>query len=184
MAAAYGNIPCDNSTLASAACQGTKVIPTTLSHSSLIPTSNMENVFIGTLFSPCIATLCPLIHPPPFLPLSLPPSLPPSFPLSLLLQILILVAQFKQSEDGLSVYMFWGIRLSVISVAINPLLYGLLARQYRMAYAYVLRRIFSCCCFCCVEPPLKDIFGKCTQFLCLCWCVMCVYIAEDYQHGT
>ena len=70
--------------------------------------------------------------------------------------MLILIAQAQESEEGLAVPLFWGIRFSVISVALNPLLYGLLARQYRMAYAYVLRKI----CFCCVKSPHKNIFGK------------------------
>ena len=81
---------------------------------------------------------------------------------SSLLQILMVIAQIKNSQEGLSLALFWGIRLSVISLALNPLLYGLLARQYRMAYLYVLRRLFSLCCPGCVNPPLKDIFGECS----------------------
>lgn len=79
---------------------------------------------------------------------------------SLPLKILIGVAQVQRSEEGLSLAMFWGIRLSVISLGLNPLLYGLLARQYRLAYLYVLRRVFSWCCSCCVQPPPKNIFSK------------------------
>jgi hypothetical protein len=72
-------------------------------------------------------------------------------------QILIVIAQAKGTQ-GQSLVLFWGIRLSVISLALNPLLYGLLAGQYRMAYLYVLRRIFSSCCCRFVDPPVKNIF--------------------------
>lgn len=71
-----------------------------------------------------------------------------------------MVAQIKGSENGLELPIFWGIRFTVISLAINPFLYGLLARQYRLAYVYVLRKIFSVSCFCCVKSPLKNIFGN------------------------
>ena len=117
------------------------------------------NIFICgnrcTLISMSPIFFYPLPH---YTYLPLPPPPPPS-PCS---QILIVIAQVQHSEHGLSLALFWGIRLSVVSVAINPLLYGLLARQYLVAYFYVLRRMFSFCCPCCVEPPPKDIFGECT----------------------
>lgn len=74
-------------------------------------------------------------------------------------QILMAIAQ-AEGTQGQSLVLFWGIRLSVISLALNPLLYGLLARQYRMAYLYVLKRIFSSCCPTCVETPASNIFGE------------------------
>lgn len=70
---------------------------------------------------------------------------------------LVVVALIRGSEEGLGTALFWGIRLTVVSTAINPLLYGILARQYRLAYFYVGRLSLSKCCSC-VDPPLKDIF--------------------------
>lgn len=167
MAAAYGNM------LGAAVSRNTGSSHLTLPQ---LPNSHIQH---GTCVISCVVLtvysvhccICLLI----LISLSSFP-LPPFFPQSLhslLPQVLILVAQFTRSEDNLSLYMFWGIRLSVISVAINPFLYGLLARQYRMAYVYVLRRIFSCCCFCCVDPPLKDVFGNQLDFcthVCTCMC--------------
>ena len=77
-------------------------------------------------------------------------------------QILILITQANRDrKSSLETALFWGIRLTVISTAINPFIYGLLARQYRMAYIYVFRLWFSKCCGFCVDPPLKDVFGEC-----------------------
>lgn len=63
--------------------------------------------------------------------------------------------------EGLETALFWGIRMTVVSTAINPFLYGLLARQCRMAYVYVFRLWLSKRCDFCVDPPLKDVFGEC-----------------------
>ncbi len=73
--------------------------------------------------------------------------------------MVIIIAESRNSSDGLEDALFWGIRFSVIATAVNPLLYGLLARQYRLAYWYVIKLAFSKCCRC-VSPPLKDVFGK------------------------
>ena len=95
----------------------------------------------------------------------------------------MVIAQIKNSQEGLSLALFWGIRLSVISLALNPLLYGLLARQYRMAYLYVLRRLLFLCCPGCVNPPPKDIFGECSvicstvrTYICICCTCTCIHI--------
>ena len=74
-------------------------------------------------------------------------------------QVIIIIALIRQDGNNLEEPIFWGIRLTVISTALNPLVYGLLARQYRLAYAYVLRLWASWCCRC-IDPPLKDVFGK------------------------
>ena len=77
-------------------------------------------------------------------------------------QILIIITQADPTRQrDLETALFWGIRLTVVSTAINPFLYGLLARQYRMAYVYVFRLWLSKCCDFCVDPPLKDVFGEC-----------------------
>ena len=76
-------------------------------------------------------------------------------------QILILITPANPGRQrSLETALFWGIWLTVISTAINPFIYGLLARQYRMAYIYVFRLWFSKCCGFCVDPPLKDVFGE------------------------
>jgi len=67
------------------------------------------------------------------------------------------VALAQGSGEGLETPLFWGIRFSVIVTAVNPILYGLLARQYRLAYWYVIKLTLSKCCKC-VSPPLKDVF--------------------------
>ena len=93
-------------------------------------------------------------------------------PLSL--QMIIFVAQVKGSSTELEEALFWGIRLAIISTAINPFLYGILARQYRLAYAYVLRLWLSKCCFC-ISPPLKDVFGEssvCSAVSCHVTCLL------------
>ena len=95
-------------------------------------------------------------------------------------QILICVAQAKGSEDGLSLAKFWGIRFTVISLALNPILYGLLARQYRLAYWYVLKSIFSRCCCRCVEPPETDIFGERVLLFVLEYVYTCVHVCKTY----
>ena len=97
-------------------------------------------------------------------------------------QILICVAQAKGSEDGLSLAKFWGIRFTVISLALNPILYGLLARQYRLAYWYVLKSIFSRCCCRCVEPPETDIFGERVLLFVLEYVHVytCVHVCKTY----
>ncbi len=74
-------------------------------------------------------------------------------------QVVIVIAQARGSSDGLEDALFWGIRFSVIAIALNPLLYGILARQYRLAYWYVIKLVLSKCCRC-ISPPLKDVFGK------------------------
>ena len=55
---------------------------------------------------------------------------------------------------------FLAIRFTILSLAINPFLYGLLAGQYRQAYAYVLRLLLSKCCPC-VKRPEQSIHGMC-----------------------
>ena len=72
--------------------------------------------------------------------------------------MIILAGVIRGTNQGLQVALFWGIRLAVLSTALNPLLYGILARQYRLAYYYVIRLWCSKCCYC-VSPPLKDVFG-------------------------
>lgn len=74
-----------------------------------------------------------------------------------------MIALARQNGDDLEEEIFWGVRLTVISTALNPFVYGLLARQYRLAYTYVLRLWGSSCCRC-IDPPLKDVFGKCTVY--------------------
>ena len=85
-------------------------------------------------------------------------------------QIIIIIALARQNGDNLEEAIFWGVRLTVISTALNPFVYGLLARQYRLAYYYVIRLWASYCCKC-VDPPLKDVFGKC-------------YVCFDHYHLT
>lgn len=72
---------------------------------------------------------------------------------------MIIYAQVVESEEPLSDAIFYGIRFTVIGLAINPFLYGLLAGQYRKAYLYVLRLILSRCCSC-VSPPKRNVFGE------------------------
>jgi len=55
--------------------------------------------------------------------------------------------------------LFWTIRATVISTALNPFVYGLLAQQYRGAYVYLLKKLFSKCCFC-ISPPEENVFCK------------------------
>ena len=78
-------------------------------------------------------------------------------------QVIIIIALARQDGNNLEEEIFWGVRLTVISTALNPLVYGLLARQYRLAYAYVLRLWASYCCKC-IDPPLKDVFGESTVY--------------------
>lgn len=51
--------------------------------------------------------------------------------------------------------LFWTIRLSVISVSVNPFLYGILGGRYRRVYLYYLRMVFSKCCQC-VRAPSRS----------------------------
>lgn len=74
-----------------------------------------------------------------------------------------MVAQVNGSQVGLEDLLFWGIRLTVVGTLINPIIYGIFARQYRVGYMYVLRLAFSKV-FSCVDPPAKNIFGT--------WCVV------------
>jgi len=62
--------------------------------------------------------------------------------------------------ECISDILFWTIRATVISTALNPLLYGFLAKQYRNAYKYLLRTLFSKYCTC-VDPPQESVFCKC-----------------------
>ena len=41
---------------------------------------------------------------------------------------------------------FWGIRISVLNVAINPIIYAVFSTQYRNAYWYAMKKYFFCCC--------------------------------------
>ena len=78
----------------------------------------------------------------------------------------------KNIEDIL----FWTIRTTVISTALNPLLYGFLAQQYRGAYVYLLKLLFSKCCLC-VSPPTKNVFCK--------WIYKCASTyANNSMHGN
>ena len=72
-----------------------------------------------------------------------------------------MVAYIQKCESGgvFEDVLFWGIRFTVISTALNPFLYGILARQYRMAYWYVLKLCLSKCCPC-VKPPATNVFGE------------------------
>ena len=75
------------------------------------------------------------------------------------MQVMIIIAQVNRSQESLMEPIFWGIRLTVIGLAVNPFLYGVLAGQYRQAYAYVLRLLLSKCCAC-VNPPKRNVFGR------------------------
>ncbi len=79
-------------------------------------------------------------------------------------QVVIIIAEVQQSSEGLEDAIFWGIRFSVIATAVNPLLYGILARQYRLAHWYVIKLVLSKFCRC-VSPPLKDVFGECDMYV-------------------
>ena len=41
---------------------------------------------------------------------------------------------------------FWGIRISVLNIAINPIIYAVFSTQYRNAYWYAIKRYLLCCC--------------------------------------
>lgn len=66
-----------------------------------------------------------------------------------------------ESTEGI---LFWTIRATVISTAINPLLYGFLAQQYRGAYIYLIKTLLSKCCYC-VSQPSENVFCK---WMCKC----------------
>lgn len=70
------------------------------------------------------------------------------------LQCLILFANIAGTADphGNSEALFWTIRMTVISTAINPFLYGILGGRYRRVYVYCLRAVFSKCCRCVRAP--------------------------------
>lgn len=72
---------------------------------------------------------------------------------------MIIYAQAIRTQDPLENAIFWGIRLTIVSLAINPFLYGLMSGPYRQAYVYVLRLLFSKCCQC-VEPPKRTGYGR------------------------
>ena len=69
---------------------------------------------------------------------------------------LILFANTAENDDphGNGEALFWTIRMTVISTAINPFLYGILGGRYRKVYAYCFRAVFSKCCRC-VRPPTR-----------------------------
>ena len=63
--------------------------------------------------------------------------------------------------ETIETVLFWTIRATVISIALNPLLYGFLAKQYRSAYKYLLRAFFSKYCTW-IDPPPESVFCKYT----------------------
>lgn len=73
-------------------------------------------------------------------------------------QSLILYANIARTDDphGNKEALFWSIRLTVISAAINPFLYGILGGRYRRVYTYCLRMVFSKCCHCVRAPSRPE----------------------------
>ena len=71
---------------------------------------------------------------------------------------MLIYAKAIRNQDPIEEAIFWGIRLTIVSLAINPFLYGLLGGPYRQAYLYILRLLFSKCCHC-VEPPPRTGYG-------------------------
>lgn len=65
----------------------------------------------------------------------------------------------RECTEDTETILFWTIRATVIGTALNPLLYGFLAQQYRAAYKYLLRKLFSKCCLC-ISPPEENVFCK------------------------
>lgn len=47
---------------------------------------------------------------------------------------------------------FWGIRLSIINIVSNPIIYAICVSTYRRAYFHVLKKL---CCFCCREKFVR-----------------------------
>ena len=41
---------------------------------------------------------------------------------------------------------FWGIRIAVLNIALNPIIYAVFSTQYRHAYWYAIKRYLCCCC--------------------------------------
>ena len=41
---------------------------------------------------------------------------------------------------------FWGIRIAILNIAINPIIYAVFSTQYRHAYWYAIKRYLCCCC--------------------------------------
>ena len=41
---------------------------------------------------------------------------------------------------------FWGIRISVLNITINPIIYAVFSTQYRNAYWYAIKKYLLCCC--------------------------------------
>ncbi|KAI6657437.1 hypothetical protein LOD99_183 [Oopsacas minuta] len=41
---------------------------------------------------------------------------------------------------------FWGIRISVLNIALNPIIYAIFSTQYRNAYWYAIKKYLFCCC--------------------------------------
>ena len=78
---------------------------------------------------------------------------------SFTVQVLIVYAQIRGSQDMLSTRIFWAARCTIISTALNPFVYGILARRYRRAYFYAVRSVFSKCCSC-VAAPQQNAFSK------------------------
>lgn len=72
---------------------------------------------------------------------------------------IILDPDVRECTKNIEGILFWTIRATVIGTALNPLLYGFLAQQYRGAYAYLLKKLFSKCCSC-VSPPSENVFCK------------------------
>ena len=62
-------------------------------------------------------------------------------------------------HDNIEVALFWGIRLTILSLGINPFLYGLLSGPYRQSYGYILRLVFSRCCKR-IDPPNRTGYGE------------------------
>ena len=89
-------------------------------------------------------------------------------PFPALIQSLVVyaLAVGMETEERQREALFWAIRLTVVSTAINPVMYGLLCRQYRQLYIYLFRKIFSRCCAC-LRAPYYNPFSKglCTHIL-------------------
>ena len=65
---------------------------------------------------------------------------------SLLIIAYTLVAFDKVVSERPEELIFWGIRISVINIALNPIIYAVFSTQYRHAYWYAIKRYLCCCC--------------------------------------
>lgn len=81
------------------------------------------------------------------------------------MQGMLVYAQIQPDPDTLETLSFWAIRCTVVSLAINPFLYGLLAGQYRQVYVYLIKLVLNKCCPCCVKKPEQNIHGEINKLL-------------------